>query len=336
MATERDDPLYPEEDEGGPTKSFLDHLEDLRWTLMKCAAAVGIGFLVCILATPMLVKVLKWPLERSELNQLVKAPAVTLMLGTNRLGTFYVETNQTAQFLVGSNLHTTLNLVPVAMGTNQFLAIQVSTNSTDLMLPMGEQIQLRNFGPAAGFMIAFQISLYGGMVLASPFLFYFIAQFVFPALKTTEKRYVYPGIGVGLFLFILGVCFCYFILMPMALSASVKYSHWLGFRADEWRAEEYITFVCKFMLGMGLGFEMPVVILILVKIGIVNYRQLAAFRRYMIVINLILGAVLTTPEVLTQVAMFVPLQLLYEVSVWIAWYWERQERKRQEALERVS
>ena len=78
---------------------------------------------------------------------------------------------------------------------------------------------------------------------------------------------------------------------------------------------------------MGLGFELPVVILTLVKIGVLSYSTLAKARRYMIVINLILGAVLTTPEPITQLIMFVPLQLLYEVSVWIAWYWDRQERK---------
>ena len=81
------------------------------------------------------------------------------------------------------------------------------------------------------------------------------------------------------------------------------------------------------MLGMGLGFELPVVLLALVKIGILDYQRLKAARRYMIVINLVLGALLTTPEVFTQVVMAVVLQLLYEVSVLIAWYWERQEKK---------
>jgi len=80
--------------------------------------------------------------------------------------------------------------------------------------------------------------------------------------------------------------------------------------------------------GMGLGFELPVVILTLVKIGVIDYQTLSKARRYMIIINLILGAVLTTPEVITQVTMFVPLQLLYEISVWIAWYWAQTDRAR--------
>ena len=82
------------------------------------------------------------------------------------------------------------------------------------------------------------------------------------------------------------------------------------------------------MLGMGIGFQMPVVLLTLVRIGILSYSTLSKMRKYMIVINLVLGALLTTPEVITQVLMALPLQILYEISVWIAWYWERRDRKR--------
>jgi len=88
-----------------------------------------------------------------------------------------------------------------------------------------------------------------------------------------------------------------------------------------------ISFVVKIMLGMGLGFELPLVLLALVKSGFLNYEKLVSLRRYVLLWNLILGALLTTPEILTQVPMMVALQVLYEVSAWIAWYWERQENK---------
>jgi sec-independent protein translocase protein TatC len=170
------------------------------------------------------------------------------------------------------------------------------------------------------------VALYGGLVLASPFILYFVASFVFPALRMKERKYIYRALFIGGGLFLLGVSFCYFILMPVALAASQMYSNWLGFSATQWRAEEYISFVCKFMLGMGLGFELPVVILTLVKIGVLSYRTLRSMWRYMIVIVLILGAVLTTPEVITQVLMAVPLYGLYEITVWIAWYWDQPDR----------
>jgi sec-independent protein translocase protein TatC len=78
---------------------------------------------------------------------------------------------------------------------------------------------------------------------------------------------------------------------------------------------------------MGLALAIPVGLLALVRIGLLNHRKLTSLRRHIIVINLILGAVLTTPEVVTQIAMFIPLQLLCEASIWIASRWERNELK---------
>jgi sec-independent protein translocase protein TatC len=190
------------------------------------------------------------------------------------------------------------------------------------------------FGPAKAFLVGFHVALYAGIILASPAVIIFLGQFVFPALKLREKKYLYRGAFFAIPLFLSGITFCYFVLLPAALSASQMYSDWFGFSSNYWDAGDYIGFVSKFMLGMGLGFELPVVILILVKIGLLSYRTLSKARPYMIVINLVLGAVLTTPEVFTQVLMAIPLQVLFEISVWIAWYWERKERKRQEREER--
>lgn len=330
MGNDSEDPyLHDKEEEGGPTKSFLEHLEDLRWVLMKCAGAIAVTFLLCLFAAPTLVKVLTWPLERAEKIQTVKEPTVSFHLGTNTLGSYKLPAAQSNLF--GTNLHTVLELVPVTIGTNSLLGLQPSTNQA-LAFANEKKINLVNLGPAAAFFLAVQIALYGGIALASPFLFYFIGGFVFPALKVHEKKYTYSGLAVGMLLFLIGVSFCYFVLMPVALKAAAQYSEWMGFQANTWRAEEYISFVCKFILGMGLGFELPVVLLVLVKIGILDYKMLAGFRRYMIVINLILGAVLTTPEVITQILMAIPLQLLYELTIWIAWYWERKERKRNETI----
>jgi sec-independent protein translocase protein TatC len=254
----------------------------------------------------------------------------TVAFGTNRLGVFKLDDQQQKSFAIGTNRYVPLKLEPFRDGTNLVLRIRLDPDTKPETALVMDQ-KLRNFSPVGGFLVALQVSLYGGVVLASPFIFYFVAGFIFPALRLKEKYYVYRGLGFGLLLFASGVCFCYFVLLPVALAASVLYSNWLGFEANEWRAEEYISFVCKFMLGMGIGFQMPVVLLTLVKIGILSYSSLSKMRRYMIVINLVLGALLTTPEVVTQVLMAFPLQLLYEISVWIAWYWERRDRKREEA-----
>ena len=253
---------------------------------------------------------------------------VIVSFGTNHVGNFQLTPEQQQSFNLGTNRFVAVTVEPLTLGTNRVLGWRINDNPAAIAAAQRMNIELVNLSPAGGFVVAFQVALYGGMVLASPFIFYFIMSFVFPALKMREQKHVHRGLffGVGLFLF--GVAFCYFILMPVALAAAQMYSNWLGIGAFQWRAEDYISFVCKFMVGMGLGFELPVVLLTLVKIGVLNYSTLSKARRYMIVINLILGGVLTTPEPITQLVMFVPLQLLYEITVWIAWYWDRQEKKR--------
>ena len=315
-------------DEGGPVKSFLEHLEDLRWMLIKSCSAVAVGMLLCLIGANTVVGIIKWPLERSDYNRAIsdKSQSICFFVGTNVWGTFRPGSTNLGALQLGTNRHSGFELVTVALGSNQVLALQPMTNQPLVDAVLNKPTVLGNISPVGGFWVAFQVALYGGIVLGSPFIIYFLGQFALPALKIKEKKYVLRGFVIGTGLFLSGVAFCYFALMPVALFASAKYSEWLGFSADFWRAEDYIGFVCKFMLGMGLGFELPVVILTLVKIGILDHRKLAGMRRYMIVINLVLGAVLTTPEVVTQVLMFIPLQGLYELSVWIAWYWEQDER----------
>lgn len=328
-------PFDPDSHEGGPVKSFLEHLEDLRWVLIKTLVAVGVGFLICLIGGNRVVQIITWPLVRAEALKFRGTSWITVMWGTNKVGAFEVSTNlslpptlQIDKTNYGKT-NIVIGLEPVVAGTNEItFRGRVLTNVTDNLGGIRKG-RLINLGPAAGFLVAFQVAIYAGIVLASPFLFYFWGQFIFPALKLTEKRYVYRGLAVGFSLFLTGVAFCYFVMLPLALNASVGYSDWLGFDASSWRAEEYISFSCKFMLGMGLGFEMPVPILVLVKLGIVTADQLAAFRKYMIIICFTLGALLTTPEVITQVMMAIPMLILYEISIFLARRIEKKQREKE-------
>jgi len=328
MADLSQEPELPDDDDGGgPVKSFLEHLEDFRWLLIKCVVTVGLAMLVCLFGANYVIGVIKWPLTQAHVSYPGTNQIVSLSFGTNHVGNFPLTADQ-EQVLDpgGSNRFAAVTIEPVLVGTNQVLGWRV-THDPDTIADMQRMhIDLVNLSPAGGFFVAVQVAFYGGMLLAAPILLYFIASFVFPALRLKERKYIYRALFIGGGLFLTGVSFCYFILMPVALAASQLYSQWLGLGAYQWRAEEFISFVCKFMLGMGLGFELPVVILTLVKIGILSYSTLRKMWRYMIVINLVLGALLTTPEVITQVLMAGPLYLLYEVTVWIAWYWEQPDR----------
>ena len=178
-----------EEEEGGPVKSFLEHLEDLRWVLIKSLATIGVAMLVCFFGGNHVFKVLRMPLLKAPLDKFKKGPTVRVMLGTNQLGIFHAGTNDALTSLAGTNQHVLLKLVPLSIGTNQVLAVNVENETKP---PLQESpIGIVSLGPAAAFVVATKIAFYGGLIMASPFVFYFVAQFVFPALRMREKKYVY-------------------------------------------------------------------------------------------------------------------------------------------------
>ncbi|MCX8156453.1 MAG: twin-arginine translocase subunit TatC [Verrucomicrobiae bacterium] len=323
-----DTEVWDEEDEegGGPVKPFLEHLEDLRWTLVKSVSAVVIGMIVCLVASNYLVAFLMWPLKLSEKFFQRNRTDVAVVAGTNVLTRVQLEefggTN-----VWGTNRIGSFHLMPVVVGSNTVLALQPHYGEPDV--PPPSLVVIKNYGPIEGVMVALKLALYGGLVVASPFVFYFLGAFILPALHVHEKKILFRAVAYGTGLFLLGVAFCYLIVMVLAIGATVEFSRWLGFGADEWRGDAYISFVIKFMLGMGLTFELPVVILVLVKIGILDYEKLKGFRQWAIIGNLVLSAFVTpSGDPFTMLAMALPLQLLYEISVAVAWYWEWKERRK--------
>lgn len=335
---EAESPEELTEEGGGPVKSFLEHLEDLRWMLIKSVAAILIAMLVCLIAGNRLVAILTWPLNHAPAFGSFGSQASTqipVLLGTNVLGRVSSDMPGLANAGTNAPRYSALLLTPVAVGTNVFLAAQLDTNAHASEVRNGPV--LKNYTPLGGIMVALKLAMYGGLILASPFLVYFVGQFVLPALKVKEKSMLFRVVAFGSVLFFTGVAFCYFVVAGVALMATVEFSKWMGFGADEWRAEEYISFMCRFMLGMGLAFELPVVILTIVKIGLLNYQQLVRFRSYAIVANLVIAAFATpSADPFTMFLMAIPLQMLYEVSAIIAWYWDRRDRKRESAAGEIS
>ena len=143
MGEVNDDVLPEEEDGGGEVKSFLEHLEDLRWTLIKCLTALMLAMIVCLIAGNRLAGILKRPIEKSGVN-----------------------------------------------------------------------IRLDFLDPAAPFLSAIHMGFFGGIILSAPFIFYYGAQFVMPALKRKEKKYLFRACGIGSGLFLSGAAVCYFFVCP--------------------------------------------------------------------------------------------------------------------------
>jgi sec-independent protein translocase protein TatC len=240
--------------EAETSKPFLEHLEDLRWTVVKMAFTLFGAMIVCFLFRQTLVRVMQAPLH---------------------------------------------NLDP-----------QVGA--------------LKALGITDSIVISFHLAFYAGIVLSFPLLLYFLAGFVLPALTALEKRFLFPAIVGSFGLFLLGVAVCYFWLLPKTILFFFRDTQSLGW-APTWTVQQYYSFVTKFVLGFGLAFELPVVVLALVYFGLITYKFMARTRPYAIVLIFILAAIIApTPDLLTLVAMALPMALLYESCIWIAWFMERR------------
>ncbi len=176
------------------------------------------------------------------------------------------------------------------------------------------QVELITLSPTEPLFILLKISIVFGFILSSPFILFQLWRFVEPALYPNEKKLVLPLTLVSIILFLLGGAFSYFVALPMALKFL------LGIGLSQLQATPflsvnlYISFLLKMIIGFGIAFELPVVIFLLQRAGIVSESQLKAFRKYFIVLAFVVGA-LIAPDVTTQVLMAIPLIILYELSL---------------------
>ncbi len=244
--------------ESETSKPFLEHLEDLRWMIVKIAITLGIAMMVCFAFRSTLVRVMQAPLHN--------------------------------------------------------LGSQVGT--------------LKALGITDSIVISFHLAFYAGIVLSFPLLLYFLTEFVLPALTVVEKRLLFPAIAVSFALFLVGVLVCYFWLLPKTILFFFRDTESLGW-APTWTVQQYYSFVTRFTIGFGLAFELPVVVLALVRFGLITYRFMTRTRPYALVLIFVLATIITpTPDILTLIAMALPMCLLYESCIWIAWLMERRASKR--------
>ena len=192
-----------------------------------------------------------------------------------------------------------------------------------------------------GFFVAISISLLGGFILAFPYIGYQLWRFVAPGLYSTEKNAFLPFLVASPFMFILGASFAFYVVTPLA------FDFFLGFQqpgvltgegestnstagiAFQGSAQEYLKLTIKFIVAFGLCFQLPVLLTLMGKAGLVSSQGLRSVRKYAVIGILLLAAIVTPPDVITQVILFVVVYGLYEISIQLV---KRVERKRDAAL----
>jgi sec-independent protein translocase protein TatC len=193
---------------------------------------------------------------------------------------------------------------------------------------------MSSLNPTEAFMLSMKLAFFAGIVLAFPLLLLFTMQFILPGLHDNEKKAIYPALAVGFILFLSGVLFAYLLVLPKVLEFFYTYGESMGI-ANEWRIGYYLSFATQFTLIFGLCFELPVVVWILVKIGLLNFEVMSRTRGYAIIAIVIIAAIITpTPDAFTLCLLALPMIVLYELSIWLAWFDARKVKRQEESEEK--
>ncbi|OEK08873.1 twin arginine-targeting protein translocase TatC [Flavivirga aquatica] len=261
--------------------SFLDHLEDLRWHLIKICLAVVI------------VATLAFIFSRFIFNSIIFAP------------------------------------LDMSFPTYEFLcniAKFIDVDSTFCNETMPAIIQNRTM--AGQFSADIWTAILGGFIISFPYVIYQLWRFISPGLHENERKHSRGFIIISSILFFIGILFGYYIITPLSINFLVNYniSDIVDNQID---ISSYIGLVRSSALAAGLIFELPIIIYFLTKIGLVTPEFLKKYRKYALVIVLILSAIITPPDIASQVIVAVPILVLYQTSIYISKIVIRNQKRKE-------
>jgi sec-independent protein translocase protein TatC len=343
-------------------KPFLEHLEDLRIMVTRIVITLLISMMVCFIFQKKLMDVLRLPVERMWVQQIedqlprekegvVKPVDVDLWekakqveraasgLSGGERDRFYATLDPDHAFhaqsvallraalaLPEDSRAAFLDSLDVSAGLKKQVRALLHSAPSPEMDSRGNLRLMSALRPTETFMLSMKLSFFAGIVVSFPLLLMYVLQFVLPGLHSHERRMMWPALLVGFGLFLCGVFFAYFVVLPRALDFFYGWSGSLGV-SNDWRIGEYISFATRFTLLFGLSFELPVVVMVLVKLGLLSYETMSNSRSYAVLAIFVTAAILTpTPDAFTLILMALPMLVLYEICIWLAWFDARRSR----------
>lgn len=342
-------------------KPFLHHLEDLRSMLFKTIITIIVSMILCFNFADTLLDFLRKPVDEvwdsfekkhlpSEIQTvdwvLAKQIADTSpgLTQKARLALLKRESPEVQKLVEAYPILKAARLLPLDE-QNEFIVEAVSSPEIEKMIQELEKskalIQNGEMGkgavkmmsalqPAEGFNLSIKLAFYAGLIVSFPLLMLFLLEFIVPGLKASERKTLYKSIAIGFGLFLAGASFAFFVVLPQILDFFFDYSMKMGI-SNDWRIGFYLSFALQFIFLFGLSFELPVVVMPFVKLGIINYDMMKGTRRYAIVIIAILSAVLTPQDVISMLMMGVPMYILYEICIYLAWRHSLKVAREEEA-----
>ncbi|MCF8233429.1 MAG: twin-arginine translocase subunit TatC [Bacteroidales bacterium] len=257
--------------------SFWEHLEELRWHVVRSLAAILILAIVAFL-----------------------------------------------------NRHLIFDTIILAPKDSGFITNRVLCKLAEILSLKGLcidnlSLNIINIKMSGQFLVHMYVSIVAGIIVAFPYIIYEVWRFISPALYEKERKHTTGAVAVCSLLFILGVLFAYFLIVPLTINFLGTYQV-SDFVANQVALSSYIGTVVSVTLGVGIVFELPILVYFLTRVGILTPEFLRKNRKYMIVVLLIISAIITPPDVFSQILVVIPLMILYEISISIS---KRVQKRRE-------
>jgi sec-independent protein translocase protein TatC len=176
-------------------------------------------------------------------------------------------------------------------------------------------LTLQNIKPYGQFALYMEVIIFGGLILSVPNVLYQFWKFIEPALKPSERKYIFWIVFFTSLCFLSGIAFAYYILLPVSLNFFASFG-WESIQ-NIIAINEYFSFILKILLASGLIFELPMITFFLSKLGLLKPQFMRKFRKHSLIVILVLAAIATPPDIISQVILAIPLILLYELSILI-------------------
>lgn len=325
------------------TMSLGDHLEELRARLILAILGLTLGAVVALVVGKHIVRFIEKPYVSAMQKRMAKTdPKVVepnephelafVKLFFAKMATA-LETDPNAPDIDPSRVEF---FQKVAADTVKDWTGQLPGAEPDKKGALPRYARLQTLAPAEAFTAYMKISFIAGLILTCPWVFYQLWMFVGAGLYEHERNYVRTAVPFSAALFIAGAMFFLFVIAPLSLNFFLFFGDALGV-ASNWTLQRYVSFVTLLMLVFGIGFQTPIAIFILVRTGLVSLEALRGVRKFVILGCVIVAAVATPPDVISQVALAVPLYALYELGMLLAHFaGKRAARKEQQQDESSS
>lgn len=268
--------------------SFLDHLEDLRWHLIRIFIAIALCGSVAFIFKSFIFYIIFAPTEMSF---------------------------PTYKWLC--------NMA-------EFVGVE---NSTFCSTEFPFIIQSRKF--ASQFSAHIWTSFYAGFIIAFPYVIYQLWKFISPGMKKNERRHSRGFIIISSFLFFIGVLFGYYIISPLSINFLGTYQV-SSQVSNEFDLDNYVGLIRASVIACGIIFELPIIVYFLTKVGLITPEFLKKYRKFALVIVLILSAVITPPDIASQIIVAIPILILYQVSIYISKVVVKNQKKKLKTDVRIS